>query len=710
MHDDEKNFDQEQLRKQALERLEARHVRDKDMAPDELMHELEQYQVELEVQNEELRRAQEAIEAAVNRYRELYDDAPVAYLTLHPAGNIASANRATARLFSVELGRLKGRPFLSLLGRPDRDRVALVLRSASFTGLPQTSEFQIVRGRATRRWVHAEISWLGHDEESGGYRVMLLDVTSRVRINDALVEQRSAALRSAEEAVEARQRAERATEWLRKSEERFRLASDAGAALVYEVNLADSRAVIVHGIERVTGFRPESHMTSEAWDGLIHPHDLKTYHEHLEHRLRADRPCLVEYRMRHSSGTWIIVADTGQVFRDEHGAPNRMVGAIVDITDRRSAETELRDANQRKDEFLATLAHELRNPLAPIRNAVQVLRARDPGVKDVQWARDVIDRQTDRMARLVDDLLDVSRITRGKLELRKERLELRAVLDDAVEAARPLIDQAGLTLRVDVPDEVIVLDADRARLSQAVTNLLNNAAKFTPRGGEVWLSADREPERASIHVRDSGIGIDDQVLPHVFDMFVQGEKSIEQSHGGIGIGLTLVRRLVELHGGEVEAHSKGPGSGSEFVIRLPVAPGDSVGKETKHPGEEVRQNGDGRRVLVVDDNRDSADSMAIFLRLIGHEVATAHDGIAAIAKCNEFKPDLVLLDIGLPGLNGYDVARKIREQHGDRVILIAMTGWGQDEDRRRAHEAGFNHHLTKPVDFNVLNTVLGAPH
>ncbi|HLJ92109.1 MAG TPA: PAS domain S-box protein [Gemmataceae bacterium] len=378
----------------------------------------------------------------------------------------------------------------------------------------------------------------------------------------------------------------------------------------------------------------------------------------------------------------------------------------ADLIERLRFEQALKDADRRKDEFLATLAHELRNPLAPIRNAVQIIRAKGAPVPELQWARDVIERQVQQMTRLVDDLLDVSRITTGKIELRKERVELATVVNSAVEASRPLIEKWGHELTVELPSEPVYLDADQTRLAQVLLNLLNNAAKYTEQGGRIWLTAEREGESVVIRVKDTGIGIPQEILPRIFEMFTQVDRSLERSQGGLGIGLTLVQSLVEMHGGTVEAHSDGPGKGSEFVVQLPVAAEiKDRGRDGAAGSERVAAPAK-CRILVVDDNQDAADSLAMLLRILGNEVHTAHDGLEAVGAAGVFRPDVVLLDIGLPKLNGYEAGRRIREQQGNGVVLIALTGWGQEEDRRRSKEAGFDHHMTKPVEFDALQTLL----
>jgi PAS domain S-box-containing protein len=367
----------------------------------------------------------------------------------------------------------------------------------------------------------------------------------------------------------------------------------------------------------------------------------------------------------------------------------------------------LREQDRRKDDFLATLAHELRNPLAPIRNGLQVLQLAGGDRAIAGRAVAMMERQLGQMVRLIDDLLDVSRITRGKLLLRKERVELAGVVRAAVETARPALDAGGHRLEVSLPDEPVWVDADPTRLAQVFGNLLTNAAKYTDRGGRVRLTAHPEGGGVVVSVEDNGIGIAAEHLAGVFEMFNQVTPVIERSQGGLGIGLALVRGLVEMHGGTVEAHSEGPGRGSIFTVRLPAA--RPTPPETLLPAPEVGAARPAMRILVADDNRDAADSLTMLLQLAGHEVRTAHDGREAVEAAAAFRPDVALLDIGMPGLTGYEVARRVREQPGGAgVVLVAITGWGQEEDKRRAAEAGFDHHLTKPVDPLALERLLSA--
>lgn len=379
----------------------------------------------------------------------------------------------------------------------------------------------------------------------------------------------------------------------------------------------------------------------------------------------------------------------------------------------RESEEALRETDRRKDEFLAMLSHELRNPLAPIRNAVEVLGLTSKGDSNLDWCRGVLDRQVGQLTRLVDDLLDVSRITRGKLEIRKEPVDLLEIIRGAVEAVRRQIEGKDQTLRAELGPGQVPLLADPVRVRQIVLNLLDNASKFTPEGGAIVVGVGVDPDAtcATIRITDTGLGIPNEEIPRLFQMFHQAHPPLNGAQGGLGIGLALVRLLVELHGGTVEAQSDGPGRGTEFTIRLPI---ETAGEQNRsahsEPGFPRRDaSAMKRRILVVDDNEDSAESLARYLRMSGHAVETANDGPSALHAAEQFRPEAILLDIGMPGLDGYAVARKIREEPWGRgILLVALTGWGQAEDRRRSWEAGFDGHLVKPVRPENLDRLLQA--
>jgi signal transduction histidine kinase len=398
-----------------------------------------------------------------------------------------------------------------------------------------------------------------------------------------------------------------------------------------------------------------------------------------------------------------------QPLRSADGAVSRIFVEGTDVTDRKRAEDALRVADRRKDEFLATLAHELRNPLAPIRHAATISKLPRSTEAQKKWAQDVIDRQVDHMARLLDDLLEVSRITRGKLELRKERLVLNDSLAAAVETARPLIEAREHGLVVELPSTPVHIDADPVRFAQIFGNLLTNAAKYTDPGGLIHVRARIVGTDAVISVQDNGIGISPELLPQLFEMFTQATSALDRSEGGLGIGLSLARGLAVMHGGSIEARSAGLGMGSEFEVRLPIAPTPQDGVDADLDPSAHRLGGRPLRVLVADDNRDNSDSSAVLLRMQGHEVRTAYSGREALTAAAEFAPQVALLDIGMPEMNGYEVARHLRAtQWGAHMLLVAVTGWGQDDDRRRAEAAGFDHHLAKPIDLATLELLLAA--
>ncbi len=502
----------------------------------------------------------------------------------------------------------------------------------------------------------------------------------------------------------------RAMDLLRESEARFRFLAETIPSIVWtaapdgKVTYANQRWFEFCGI-------PDLERATSLPELTVHPDDLERCTKAWQWHLRKGRDFEIELRHRRYDGEYRWFVARAVPFRDARGEILSWFGTTTDIHDQKEMEETLRQADRRKDEFLATLAHELRNPLAPIRNALHIMRLKGDDPATVDQARRIMDRQLGQLVRLVDDLLDVGRITRGKLELRRERIEFGAVIRNAVDASRPLIEAAGHHLDVSLMPGPVYLDADPVRLAQVLSNLLNNAAKYMDRGGKIWLTTAADgAEAVVVTVRDQGIGIPAEALPSVFEMFTQVDGSLERSHGGLGIGLTLAKQLVELHGGSIHARSEGVGRGSEFSVRLPIV-------LTVHREAPVVEKPDSLghrtyRILVADDNHDTAESMGMMLRLMGNEVRTVRDGLQAIEETAAFRPDLVVLDIGMPRLNGYDAARRIREQSwGSGVILVALTGWGQEEDKRRATEAGFDLHFTKPVsatDFEQLMAGLRA--
>jgi PAS domain S-box-containing protein len=497
---------------------------------------------------------------------------------------------------------------------------------------------------------------------------------------------------------------------LRESEEQFKTIADLAPAKIWITN-ADGRCVYLSPKWYAFSGRTPEQDLGLGWKEILHPED-KGHLEHVVGDATARRVAFgLDARFLRHDGVYRWMASTGNPRFGESGEFLGFVGVVVDIHERKIFEQELKEAGRRKDEFLATLAHELRNPLAPIRNGLHVMRLAGQDSGSVERARDMIDRQLGQMVRLIDDLLDVSRITSGKIELRRSWINLHDAVQSAVETSRPLIDAQGQDLEVTLPSEPILLDADLTRLAQAFSNLLQNAAKFSERGGRISLTARRDDGRVVVSVRDTGAGIPADLLPHVFGLFMQGDRALGRQQGGLGIGLTLVRRLVELHGGTVEAKSEGAGLGSEFVVTLPVVelPETRVPvglpPAMAHPVPASR-----RRVLVVDDNEDSVGSLAELVTLMGHESVAARDGEEALRLAESFRPDTVLLDLGMPRMSGYDVCRALRAKSwGGSMVIVALTGWGQSEDRARTRAAGFDAHIVKPLDPVSLAEFLAKP-
>ena len=501
-----------------------------------------------------------------------------------------------------------------------------------------------------------------------------------------------------------------AQEALRIGRERLSLALSAGRMGAYDLDIVaghlwwSSQMYALFGVSEAD-FTP----TPASALALLAPQEQQDYVRARAAAIEQHQPFTYEFRVTRADGSAVWLVQRGQAEYDAQGRPVRSFGVIMDISDRKQAEQMLREADQRKDNFIATLAHELRNPLAPIRNAVDLLRRGAPADARTAWCHDVIERQTGQMAHLLDDLLDVSRLTRGQLRLRREPLLLATVVEQAIEIAQPLIDRAGHTLSVTLPPQPLQLDGDLIRLSQVFSNLLINAAKYTPPRGRISLGVEQQADWVVVTVADTGIGIATEHLSRIFEIFGQVESALNRSQGGQGIGLALGKGLVEMHGGTIEAHSPGLGQGSEFTVRLPLAgPAPAAGVPVAAVADSaaalVRQH-----ILVVDDMRDTADSLAMLLQSLGHRVDVAYDGAHALQLAETLRPDIVLLDIGMPRLSGYEVCRRIRAAPWGRdMTLIAQTGWGQQTDRAQTQAAGFDHHLVKPVDPGALLALLAS--
>ena len=494
----------------------------------------------------------------------------------------------------------------------------------------------------------------------------------------------------------------------RESEKLYRAI---GESIEYGVWVCDASGRNTYASDsflKLTGMTQEQ-CSSLGWAQALHPEEREATVSAWNECVRAGTPWYREHRVRATDGRYRSLLAQGVAIRNDQGEVTRWAGINLDISRLKETEQALLDADRRKDEFLATLAHELRNPLAPIRNAVHLLEIPATDEQQRRWGREVIARQVRNMALLLDDLLDVSRITRGKLELKKEYVELRNVIEVAVETARPLIESKRHTLTMTLPAEEVTLEADPLRLSQAIANLLTNAAKYTDPGGRIALTASLNSSGPIISVKDSGIGLAVDSIAGLFTMFSQVSTAIDRTQGGLGIGLGLVRGLVKLHGGTVEANSEGLGHGSEFIVRLPlsmVSAKDARHRVGRGPLEVVTPHIPAK-VLIADDNREAAESLGKLLALSGYDTAVAFSGQQALEVAVQQRPAVVLLDIGMPGMTGYEVARRIRlEAWGQHALLIAITGWGQESDKLQAKAAGFNAHLTKPVDPRAIERLL----
>jgi PAS domain S-box-containing protein len=597
-------------------------------------------------------------------------------------GIITSWNRAAERLFGYSATEAVGR-HVAMLAPPDRADEMPSILSRIRRG-ERVDHFDTVRRAKDGRLIPISLTVSPIKDEDGniiGASKFARDISERRRAEQAL------------------------------REEKARLhATLNGIGDAVIVTNAEGRVTMMNPVaQRLTSWTEEGvgHPLGEVFR-IINEQSRQPVENPVAKVLRqgqivglANRAVLID-----KDGRERPIDDSAAPIKNEQGQTVGVVLVFRDVTERRRAEEALKEADRRKDEFLATLAHELRNPLAPICNAVELLRNAESNVGVMEDARRMVERQVWHMVRLVDDLLDISRFTMGKLQLRKEWVELAAVIRSAIEAARPLMQAQGHELTVALLPDPVYLHADPIRLAQVFSNLLTNSAKYTEKGGHVSLTAERQGNEAIVAVRDTGIGIAAEHLSHIFEIFSQLTPALDRSQGGLGIGLSLVRGLVELHGGTVEAHSAGPGKGSEFIVRMAVM--DSPVPVRPEPAHaEKPRSGPKRRILVVDDNRDAADSLVMMLRWMGHETSAAYDGLEALQAAAAFYPDVVLLDIGLPKMNGYEFARHIRKQRwGKGLALIAISGWGQEEDKRRALESGFDHHLTKPVEPAALEKLL----
>ncbi len=632
-----------------------------------------------------LKRGEELLRASAERLRIVQEQAPVGIWEADLEGRFLRVNDTLCAITGYSRDELLSRRFQDITPTDDVERDADAYRRLpGELGLATPREIRYRHKDGRTLWIELSTS-LVHDAEG------------KPQFGVGIVQE-----------VTERKRAELA---LRESEQRFHVLADSAPGLIW-VNGLEGCQFVNRAYLDFLGVA-EREVQGYDWSEFIHPEDrdayLGSYLEHLGRRA----PFEAQFRFRRADGQYRWMKSVGVPRSADDGEFLGYVGSTFDVTDLKEAEAALQQSDRSKNEFLAMLAHELRNPLAPLRNIAEVLKAPAVDSGTLEWAQDMIDRQVRNMARMIDDLLDVSRITQGRVQLRKEPVELAALLKRTAELSRQTTATRHQQLTLSLPPEPIYVEADPLRLEQVFVNLLSNACKFTPAGGHLWLSAGSGEPGATdveVRVRDDGDGIPAELLPRVFDLFMQADRSLERAHGGLGIGLTLVRSLVQLHGGSVEAKSDGPGKGSEFVVRLPVLAAEAVDAAARDAGpREASAAGGPRRILVVDDNADAASSMAMLLRLTGHEVEVVHSGQAALQAARGLKPHIVLLDIGLPGMDGNEVARRLRrEPDVEDALLVAVSGYGKEEDRSRAWEAGFDHYFTKPLDLKALDDLLAG--
>lgn len=664
---------------------------------------------QLESQRREIARRL-AAEAEAHRRHELLQvtlksigDAVIATDT---EGLITFLNQVAADLMGVSSSSALGRPIDEVFVLRNEDTgarvenpVAKVLRYGGVVGLANHTE--LIRPDGST--IPIDDSGAPIRDAEGrlfGVIVVFHEISESRRLQRELI-QKSQALE------EASLRKEALLASLRESEEKFRLLANTIPQLAWMADPDGSIFWYNQGWYDYTGTTLEQ-MQGWGWQSAHDPDVLPSVVERWKASLETGLPFEMVFPLKAADGRFRPFLTRVNPLRNDQGSTLYWFGTNTDISEIKRMEDALRDADRRKDEFLATLAHELRNPLAPIRNSLEILKMPHVGAAVVQQTRAMMARQVDHLVRLVDDLLDVSRVMRGKIDLRREPVELATLVARAVETVKPLIDVQGHQLNLLLPETSLLVEVDLVRMTQVIGNLLTNAAKYTEARGLISVSADVEGEQVALRVRDNGIGIAPDLLPRIFELFVQADHASTQAQGGLGIGLTLARNLVRMHRGTIEAFSAGLGMGSEFVVRLPLV---------SHPQREtptdpksafsVDIGSSGRRLLVVDDNQDAAKSLATLLELQGYDVCVAHDGPTALARFQSHCPEVVFLDLGMPGMDGYTVARRMREAAGSKAVVIAaLTGWGQEADRRRTTEAGFDHHLVKPVDLDALNQLL----
>jgi len=644
----------------------------------DLVHELEVHQIELELQNEELQRTQARLQDALARYQDLFELAPVGYVILHANGAIINANLTATTLLGVNRLQLTHGRLQHFVVPEYQDILHHHLNRVFNESDRDTCELEILRDRSERFFARLEstVQYMGEAQEPECLTA-ITDVTENQHREETLRKSQGQLRQFIEQAPISIAMLSREMRYIAVSD---RWIKEYGRG---RTNLTGLSHYEVH--PDLPGAWKKMHRDALAGAFVSKKEELWIQNDGSRRWLR-----------------WAV-----HPWTDEAGEIGGIIISLEDITERKQAEQALLEADRRKDEFLAILAHELRNPMTPIRNAVHLLKRKDSSDRMLQTARDIIDRQSQHLARLVDDLMDVSRITQRRLELRTERVELQTILEHAIEASMPMLDCAAHEFTTSLPADSIYLDADPVRLAQLFVNLLNNACKYTPDAGHIDLAAGRDGADVVVTVRDTGQGILAEHMPHIFEMFSRAESASQYVQSGVGIGLWLARSLAEMHDGSIEARSEGLGKGSEFIVRLPAAAETPVLPQVEQDSRTCAEPGKTRRILVVDDNQDIVDSMVLLLELDGYQVKTAHDGLEALELVASYRPEVILLDIGIPELDGYTVCRRIRNQPwGKDIRIFAITGWGQENDRQRSDEAGFDGHLVKPLDPPVLLQLL----
>lgn len=610
-------------------------------------------------------------------------------------GTITSWNRGAERLFGYTAAEAIGQSIMMLVPPDQRDQELSILERIRRGQRVDHLDVVRVTKAGQRRDISVTVSPV-HDRHGHiiGASKTARDVTERkaaeARLRDSEDENARAAAR------------------LKESHEVLALAMRAGRMGAWSRDLVADTVWWSPELAALFGLPPDDQDFSRfrLFD-LVSDEDKVRLPGEIQAALATQTDYTLQFQFRHAAtGEWRWMEVRGKATYAADGKPQMLHGLGIDITDQKRAVEALQEADRRKDDFLATLAHELRNPLAPITSGLHIMRAAGDDRVAAGQAREIMERQVGQMTRLVDDLLDVARITTGKVEMRLAPIDLGVAISDAVETASPLIAAAGQTLEVTPPAEPVYVHADRTRLAQVFANLLNNSARYSEQGQSISLTVSREGDSAVVRVRDQGVGIHGDMLPRVFEMFRQADRTGGRSRGGLGIGLFIVRRIVEMHGGTVEATSPGLGQGAEFIVRIPARERvtASVAPAKSEPATPVR-----RRVLIVDDNADAAESLGVLLSMYGHDTRVAHDGEAALEAASHFHPDIVFLDIGMPNLDGHETARRLRAQPGNEsMVIVALTGWGQAEDRRRSKEAGFDHHLVKPADPAMVSKLIAS--